>query len=114
MISILNTSNPLSRNQILLALYEGGGHENYEVVKLIFKPVYDKIYAWANNINNNNNNTLYNINSQCGTHFCVYCKSNDRSKSSELRDYNHHMQQLQAFNNNSRIMNTAQQYFNCI
>jgi hypothetical protein len=55
MLSILNTSNPLSRNQILLALYEGESEE-YEIVKTIFQPVIDKIYNWASSINNNSKN----------------------------------------------------------
>lgn len=52
--------------------------------------------------------------SQCGTHFCVYCKPKDRSKLDELRNYNHHMQQLELFNNAGRNKDTVQQYFNCI
>lgn len=129
MVSILNTVKPLSRNQILLALYEGAGEE-YDIVKLIFGPIFDRIYTWARNYSITNIDSYGKIQifvggdmmylwmlhglSQCGTHFCVYCRSKDRSNLDELRDYNHHMEQLQLFNNAGRVMNTAQQYFNCI
>lgn len=60
MVAILNHRKPLSRNQILLALYEGTSEE-YEVVKSVFGPVFDEIYKWANNNNNSNSNLKLKI-----------------------------------------------------
>jgi hypothetical protein len=46
---------------------------------------------------------LYGL-SQCVVHFCAYCRSNNRLKSDELRNYyNHYMIRLQSFNNADRV-----------
>jgi spore coat protein CotF len=60
MVSIINTHKPLSRNQILLALYEGAS-EDYDVVSYVFKQIYEKLYSWAHTNNNSSSNEAQTI-----------------------------------------------------
>jgi hypothetical protein len=141
--SILNHTKPLSRNQLLLALYEGAS-EDYDVVKTIFGPIFDQLHRWANNNNNdnmqenkyndnNNDNNYYNNNaiiklfyggdmkwmwmllgvSQNGRHGCVYCLSNDDKVVGKPRTYQHHMEQLELLRQTGGTTK-AKSYYNCI
>ena len=137
--SILNHTKPLSRNQLLLALYEGAS-EDYDVVKGIFGPIFDQLHRWANNNNNdnmqenkyndnnnNNNNTVIKLFyggdmkwmwmllglSQNGKHGCVYCLSNDDKVIGNPRTYQHHMEQLELLRQTGGTTK-AKSYYNCI
>jgi len=137
--SILNYTKPLSRNQLLLAVYEGAS-EDYDVVKGIFGPIFDQLHRWANNNNNdnmqenkyndnnnNNNNTVIKLFyggdmkwmwmllglSQNGKHGCVYCLSNDDKVIGNPRTYQHHMEQLELLRQTGGTTK-AKSYYNCI
>jgi hypothetical protein len=139
--SILNHSKPLSRNQLILAVYEGA-NEDYNVVHSIFGPIFEQLHQWATDNNNDfmqenkyndNNNSNYNNNtviklfyggdmkwmwmllglSQNGKHGCVYCLSNDDKVIGNPRTYQHHMEQLELLRQTGGTTK-AKSYYNCI
>jgi hypothetical protein len=123
-VSILNHHKPLSRNQLLLALFEGGS-EDYGLVKSIFGPIIDQIYEFAK-VGYQNNSIRVFIGgdmkwmwmlhglSQCGKHFCVYCRTKEASEIHPLRTYPHHIEQLSLWRGAGSPPNKAKEFYNCI
>jgi hypothetical protein len=127
--SILNYTKPLTRNQVVLALYEGAS-EDYSVVTHVFGPVFDRLYEWSRNFSTSSVANFNRIRlfyggdmkwlwmllglSQNGKHGCVYCLSDDDKKQGAPRTFQHHVDQHNLFIAAGANNNKAKIYYNCI
>jgi hypothetical protein len=134
-LSLLNKRRPLSRDLLMLAMYEGAG-EDYNIVKLVMGETIKQVYDWVNNTANGKVTIVFNGGdmkwlymllglSSCGHHFCVYCTiSRDdlvsgnphhcELKQFPARNFGFHMEQLQQYELAGSNKDIAKQYYNCI
>jgi hypothetical protein len=85
-VNIINNETPLSRSSVyILAVYEGAG-EDYELIKLIMKPIIDQVYQWKQSLLEAKQlhaqifvggdfpwMSIMNGLSDLGQHFCLHC-----------------------------------------